>query len=244
MPMLWWQAGLIFYSFAAPSSIMGVAVTFAHAGFLGGTLTCLVVYGASALGALLFVDLLAACPGAKMFSDVGRVTLGRTGERIGLVLQMANFVLYLPVALLTTAQALQDALQPSGTMCTNYFVFFVALVCFSTTQVRDLSNSSALAIVALVASLAIAVLQVAIAASYPADEVEPTQWFGNPDDGTTAGSVRLALGLTTCAWSYVPSILTVELAHAIGAPPQCAPPGCARSYTRAERPTTRREHTL
>ena len=215
--MEWWAAGLVLYSFAAPSSIMGVAFTFSHAGILGGVLGCLVVMGAGAAGAILLTDL-AASPGARMLSDIGRFALGPIGERLGLALQMLNFLLYLPVALLTTAQALQGALQPSGTSCTNYFVFAVALFCFASTQVRDLAHSTALAVVALVASLSIAVLQVMIVASHPAVDVEPVQWIGNAHAGTIDGSVRLALSLTTCAWSYVPSLLAVELAHTIRRP--------------------------
>ena len=37
----------------------------------------------------------------------------KAGARVGLALQMANFVLYLPVALMITAGAAQGALQPS-----------------------------------------------------------------------------------------------------------------------------------
>ena len=44
----------------------------------------------------------------------------------GLILQMTNFALYLPVALLTTAEALQDMVDPTGTVCVNYYVFGVA----------------------------------------------------------------------------------------------------------------------
>ena len=53
------------------------------------------------------------------------VKLNYTGERYDL-----SPLDSLPVAMLTTAQALQDALQPSGTTCTSYFVFLVAMACF------------------------------------------------------------------------------------------------------------------
>jgi len=94
----------------------------------------------------------------------------------------------------------------------------VALVCFASPQVRDLGNATTLSFVAMIASIVVAVMQLAIVATHPYTDGEPAQAMGNPEAGSTAGSVDMALGLTSCAWSYVPSILTVELAHAVGDP--------------------------
>ena len=50
----------------------------------------------------------------RMLSDVGGVAVGPWCASCSLALQMVNFLLYMPIALLTTAQALQEAVQPSG----------------------------------------------------------------------------------------------------------------------------------
>jgi hypothetical protein len=43
---------------------------------------------------------------------------------------------------------------------------------------------------------------------------EAANLVGNPDQGTTRGWVTFALGVSSCAWAYVPSFLTVELSNA------------------------------
>ena len=216
--MHWVSAGLVLYSFAAPSSIGGVAYTFAHAGSLLGSIFGVVSTAASVGGALLLLEVVLACPPSRRLrtlSDVGDVALGPTGATCALVLQMLNFLLYMPVAMLTTAQALQDAAQPEGRTCTSYIVFGVAVLCFLVTQSRDFDNASLLAGVALAAALCVAALQVAVVLSAPApssDRPAPPL-VGAPVGSGIDGAIELALSLTTCVWSYVPSILVAELAH-------------------------------
>lgn len=200
---------------------MGVAFTFAHAGLLLGTAVCVLCTVASAGAACLLVDVVRACPpGTGTLSDVGKFSLGPTGAKCGLILQLSNFVLFLPVALLTTAEALQGAMQPSGETCANYYVFAVALACFATTQVRDFSNSTPLAAAALVAALAVAILQVVVVSSHPTALAADDEALlaGNPQLQTSAGSIRMALALTTCVWAYLPSILTAELSACMPRP--------------------------
>ena len=215
--MHWLSAGLILYSFAAPSSIAGVAYTFAHGGWALGTLCCVVTTGATIGGALLLLEVLLAWngPRPRMLSDVGALVLGPVGGKCCLALQMLNFLLYLPVAMLTSAQALQDAVQPDDTTCTSYFVFLVAAVCFATTQCRELRHASLLAATALVAALGVALLQIIVVFSAPTPSPKPPapQWVGPPPGSGESGNIELALSLTTCVWSYVPSLLVVELAH-------------------------------
>ena len=218
--MHWVSAGLVLYSFAAPSSIGGVAYTFAHAGRLLGSIFGVVSTAASMGGALLLLEVVLACPRSRQLrtlSDVGAVALGPTGATCALVLQMLNFLLYMPVAMLTTAQALQDATQPDGRTCTSYIVFGVALLCFVVTQSRDFDNASLLAGIALAAALCVAALQVAVVLSAPAPAASPERppppLVGAPAGSGVNGAIELALSLTTCVWSYVPSLLVAELAH-------------------------------
>ena len=239
--MHWVQAGFILYAFSSPSSITGVAYTFAHAGLAAGAICCVVCTAASVAGALLLLRLVLACPCRPlMLSDVAKQALGPRGAALGLALQMGNFVLYLPVALLTTAQALQDAVQPSEASCTkcaallrallahfgvlavtsacvhhgSYFIFFIALLCFGTTQLRQLRHTSLLAAGALLASLAVAALQLTVVASTSSSTPprEPARWFGPPGGSGGSGRVEMALALTTCVWSFVPALFVAELA--------------------------------
>ena len=238
--MHWIASGLILYAFAVPSSITGVAYTFYHSGVVLGSCMCILATAASACGALLLLKLILGAPQGhrrpRMFSDLGALATGRiSGANAALCLQLTNFVLYQPVALLTTASAMQahaeptpshnaarlnsgtgarretllslpclctpaaggahpilapslpspspeasasarqDAVQPEGETCTNYFIFLVSLVCFAGTQCRELKYASLLAGIALAAGVGVAGLQIYIAAAY------------SPDHGDTHG---------------------------------------------------------
>jgi amino acid permease len=225
--MHWVSAGLIIYSFAAPSSITGVAYTFAHGGLALGCFCCFICTAASAFGAQLLLDVILSSDGPtrhnlRMLSDVGTVSLGHAGATCCLVLQMLNFQLYQPIALLITAETLQDAVQPSGRTCTNYFIFSVAFACFVTTQLRELRNTALLAGIALATTIVAAALQLWVVYStlpLPEPRPEPARWAGPPAGGSgEAGWIEMALSLTACAWSYVPSLLVAELAHEMERP--------------------------
>ena len=97
--MHWVLAGVLLFAFAAPGAVVGVGFTFSRAGLLLGGACCVGVTLASCSGALLLLRLLQHFPDVKMLADIGRHTMGKAGARVGLALQMANFVLYLPVAL-------------------------------------------------------------------------------------------------------------------------------------------------
>ena len=87
----WVPAGLILFGFAAPSSITGVAYTFAHGGLALGTVCCLVMTAASATGALFVLETFIACPDRAhihMLSDIGQRVFGPVGATCLLVLQM------------------------------------------------------------------------------------------------------------------------------------------------------------
>ena len=205
---------LILFSFAAPGSVVGVGFTFASGGLVLGALMCVGCTLASVCGALLLLKLRTHLPDAKMMSDLGAATIGPVGAKVGLVLQMTNFVLYLPVALMLTGEALQDALEPSGATCQNYFMFAVALVCFASTQARSLSNGAIAAFVCLLLALGVAVFQIAVVVAHPNDlpDKNETKLFGNYLMDSDEGKIQLALALTTCLWAYIPSLLTIELA--------------------------------
>ena len=116
--MHWIASGLILYAFAVPSSITGVAYTFYHSGILLGTVMCILATVASACGALLLLKLILGAPQGhrrpRMFSDLGALATGRiSGANAALCLQLTNFVLYQPVALLTTASAMQAHAEPT-----------------------------------------------------------------------------------------------------------------------------------
>ena len=117
--MHWIASGLILYAFAVPSSITGVAYTFYHSGVLLGSVMCILATAASACGALLLLKLILGAPQGhrrpRMFSDLGALATGRiSGANAALCLQLTNFVLYQPVALLTTASALQERPHAPG----------------------------------------------------------------------------------------------------------------------------------
>mmetsp|Transcript_2305 Transcript_2305/g.7121 ORF Transcript_2305/g.7121 Transcript_2305/m.7121 type:complete len:484 (-) Transcript_2305:51-1502(-) len=240
--MHWIASSLILYAFAVPSSITGVAYTFNHSGVLLGSVMCILATAASACGALLLLKLILGAPQGhrrpRMFSDLGALATGRiSGANAALCLQLTNFVLYQPVALLTTASAMQDAVQPEGETCTNYFIFLVSLVCFAGTQCRELKYASLLAGIALAAGIGVAGLQIYIAAAYSPDHGDThgkgvgdhenrnrgfeVVWDkpGPPDPSSSrTASVEMALSLTTAIWAYVPSLLIAELAFEMESP--------------------------
>ena len=76
-----------------------------------------------------------------MFGDIGQIAFGDYGAAWGNFLQQTNFLLFLPVALRLCADAAQLTFDPSYTICTDYFVFGVALACYLITQLRSLNNS-------------------------------------------------------------------------------------------------------
>jgi hypothetical protein len=72
---------------------------------------------------------------------------------------MLNFVLFLPVALLLIAEALEGVLSETN-LCVDYYILIVSGVCLLTTQARTLSNTQTLALISLAAICVAAIIQV------------------------------------------------------------------------------------
>mmetsp|Transcript_5800 Transcript_5800/g.17152 ORF Transcript_5800/g.17152 Transcript_5800/m.17152 type:complete len:448 (-) Transcript_5800:382-1725(-) len=215
----WQQAGFIMFSFAAPSACTGVAYTFGMSGMAGGTIACLVVTAASIGGSVLLLSMRMQFPNCLTLGDLGFVVLGQPGRHWGNVIQLGNFVLFLPVALLLCATALEGVVDiPAFQGCSDYYILTVAAFCFATTQLRTLKNTQALALVSLVAVFCMSVLQIVAAFQYSVEQKVPARWFGNPKINTREGVVEAMLGATTTVWAYVPAFLTVELAGCMARP--------------------------
>lgn len=141
--MNWRQAGILLFTFAAPSAVMAVPFAIANAGFLGGIVICMVITGASIAGSNMLLQIKMRYPDCETFGDLGFVVFGRPGKIFGNLIQLGNFCLFMPCALRFCGQALQGmgSIGPLGA-CTDYYVWLVAILCLLTTQVRSLSNAN------------------------------------------------------------------------------------------------------
>ena len=100
-------------------------------------------------------------------------------------------------------------------------------LCFASTQLRSLSNVTELSFVSLVCVIVVLVLCLVVVGETHVENKQQAWLLGNPamspdadaDDGRSSRAVQLdgwytfALGVSTTAWAYVPSFLTVELAN-------------------------------
>jgi len=201
------------FTFSAPSAVMAFPYAVGMAGFLGGSLICLVVTGASMGGSWMLLQMKLEHPSCHTFGALGGQVLGPDGKAWGDVIQLTNFILFLPCALRFCAEALAGVYHgiPGFNGCIDFHVFLVAGVCLATTQARTLSNTqiftvlSACSIVVMIASILVATAQ------YDNPKRVPAQLFGNPEADAALSFIQFAGGFTICAWSYVPSFLTVEL---------------------------------
>ncbi|GMI16720.1 hypothetical protein TrLO_g3769 [Triparma laevis f. longispina] len=224
--MGWVGAGLVMFGFAAPSAVVGVAYSIGSTGLVFGPIACVLTTLASVLGAM-FLHSMTLQHKENNMPALGLKIRGNTGYVIGLFVQQGNFLLYLPVALLCVANALQGCIDPDGSMldCDDYWIFVVAIFCFATTQLRDLNNVNALSYVSLACVVAVIFSALQVVSSVPNEDksgnslVREASWFGNPDmssdddEDKKKAWVVFMLGLSMCAWAYVPSFLTVELAN-------------------------------
>jgi len=217
--MGWMQAGFIMFSFAAPSACIGVAYSIGMAGIVGGSLICVGTTLASVWGSMMLLQIRMQFPDCYTLGDLGDKVLGPRGKIWGNTIQLTNFVLFLPVALLLCAEALEGVVQISAFEgCNDYYIFAIAAFCLLTTQFRKLSNTQALAFVSLVSVFAMAVVQIVAAAMYDNEAKVPALAFGNPDAHWLTRTSEALLGTTTAAWAYVPAFLTVELANCMKEP--------------------------
>ena len=219
--MGWFSAGLVLFGFAAPSACVGVGYSVGTTGIVFAPIACVLTTLASALGAL-FLFHLSQSHDANNMPALGLKIRETTGYSIGLLVQQGNFLLYLPVALLCVANALQGTIDPNNSMldgCADYWIFTVAAICFLTTQLRDLSNVNLLSYVSLACVVAVIILAMQIVSSTQNEDKKDASLFGNPDmnssddEDKTKAWTNFMLGLSMCAWSYVPSFLTAELCN-------------------------------
>lgn len=218
--MAWPQAGFIIFAFAAPSACVGVSYSVGMAGLLGGPIICVLLTAASIGGSLMLLEMRLVLKDAHTLGDLGFQVLGRRGQVWGNCIQLGNFVLFLPVALLLCATALEGAVNiESFKGCNDYYILLVAVFCLLTTQMRTLRNTQILSAVSVLSVFGVAALQIIAAMKY---EVKgPKQealWFGNPETHIATGFSQAMLGTTTAAWCYVPAFLTVELATCMREP--------------------------
>jgi len=217
--MGWAQAGFITFAFAAPSACVGVAYSIGMAGYVGGSLLCIVTTLASMWGSWMLLQIRLLFPDSRTLGDLGAKVLGRPGRIWGNTIQLLNFTLFLPVALLLCAQALQGLVQISAYEgCSDYYIFTIAVICLLSTQLRTLSNTTVLSFLSLLCVLAIAVVQLTAAGLYDNGAKVPALAFGNPSKHWTVRTTEALLGTTTAAWAYVPAFLTVELATCMQQP--------------------------
>lgn len=210
------------FAFTAPSACVGVPFSVGQTGTVLAPFVCLVVTFASSLGAYI-LHYLALKYDCSSLPELGWTLGGDTGRIFGGTIQLGNFLLYMPVALLVCAQALQGALDPKGAWlsgCIDYWILIVSLICLATSQLRSLSNTTALSFISLgcVVWVVFSLIYVVWINEVPGDERNDALLVGNPDMvGSSSDSLKgwtnFALGVSTTAWAFVPSFLAVELSN-------------------------------
>ena len=227
----WVSAGLIIFGFAAPSAVMGVGFSVASSGTLIGPLLNVIITVASAFGALFLLEMVLEESRSNSplhsFGDIcgmaGTGPIGRQRWRlVGMVVQYTNFVLFLPVALMLVALAVQGVIDPTFSVCSDYFVFGVAAVCLLATQARTLNNTAVFAFASLAAVVVVIALQCYVLAEFENPNSIPVRLIGNGLLPQQTSLFTLALAVTTSAWAYVPAYLIAELHE------NCAKPSLLR----------------
>jgi amino acid permease len=213
----WIECGVIIFAFAAPAACMGVPFAIGSNGLVLGSLICLITTVASMCGAMMLFEVCQQYPDAQQLSDLGLAVFGRKGQIAVGILQLGNFLLFLPIALLTCADGLQALWTGMGKGIEMY-ILVVAGVCHLTTQFRDLGNTAPLAYFSIIGVWVIGVLLVIFVCKHENPEKQIAVYFGNPQIDTRAGLYNCFLGLTTAAWGYVPSFLTTELVSSMTCP--------------------------
>jgi len=218
----WVAAGLTLFAFAAPSAVQSAPFFIGGTGLIGGILICLVNTLGACAGSWMLLQVKLRFPAAHNFGDLGFQVLGPVGRICGNFLQLGNFVLFLPCALLFTGQALSgigDGIsaftQDNGQPCWDYYIFSIAAICFLTTQARTLSNTAVFSAISVLSVFAMAISQIYAAFKFDAAEKEPAQWFGNDGENSLVLFTRAA---SICVFGYVPSFLTAELASCMREP--------------------------
>merc|ERR1719343_319311 len=96
------------------------------------------------------------------FGDLGLKVLGKPGQIWGNLIQLGNFLLFMPCALQFCALALEGIGNgiPAFNGCSDYYVFVIASVCLLTTQVRTFSNTAILSMVSLISVFAMIAIMI------------------------------------------------------------------------------------
>lgn len=213
----WLAAAAVFYAFAMPSGVSGAGYMVGAVGYVLTVVVIITVTLATVLGSRMMAEVALVADDCETFSDVGKVSFGRTGERVGTVIQFTNFVLFLPVAIDLCADALSGAL-PDLFSCHDYYIFVVCGACLMTTQIRSVANTNLISYASCVCIVAIAIIIVAVVATHdPVLHIPDAKPVGNPTPGLK-GAVIMMLGATVIQWCFVPAFLTVELCHAMATP--------------------------
>eukprot|EP00756_Hemistasia_phaeocysticola_P004911 Hpha_TRINITY_DN13073_c0_g3::TRINITY_DN13073_c0_g3_i1::g.68718::m.68718 len=215
--MHWLAAAAVFYAFAMPSGVTGAGYMVGAVGYGMTVVVIIAVTLATILGSRMMAEVALVADDCSTFSDVGKVSFGRSGERVGTTIQFTNFILFLPVAIDLCADSLSGAL-PNLFTCHDYYIFCVCIFCLLTTQVRSVANTNLISYASCVCIVIIAVIMVSVVATHdPVLNVPDAQFVGNPTSGFK-GAVIMMLGATVIQWCFVPAFLTVELCHAMATP--------------------------
>eukprot|EP00927_Polykrikos_kofoidii_P056290 TRINITY_DN50443_c0_g1_i1.p1 TRINITY_DN50443_c0_g1~~TRINITY_DN50443_c0_g1_i1.p1 ORF type:complete len:454 (-),score=55.39 TRINITY_DN50443_c0_g1_i1:30-1391(-) len=208
----WIEAGFILFAFASPSAIMAVPYTIAMSGFLAGGLIILVITAASMFGSLLLLEVKLRHPHCRTFSDMGGVVMGSPGRVWGNLIQLGNFLLFLPCALTFCGEALSGIGHGiAGLDCTTYYMFVVAGICFLSMQARTLSNTRLMSMLSFVCVIVMSTCMIYAAFKFNISNKVDAYYFGNPEPDAALSFVKFCGGCTICSWAYVPAFLTVEL---------------------------------
>ena len=216
----WIAAGFTLFVFSAPSAVQSAPFFVGGTGLLGSILICILVTFGSMSGSWMLLQVKLTFPSATSFGDLGFRVCGRKGKIIGNLLQLSNFLLFLPCALRFTGQALAGigygipAFNPEeGPPCWDYYIFVIAAVCFMTMQLRTLSNTAIFAIISSISVLIMGIVQLVVAFTYDVEDKQPALWFGNPHSNERNESVILMLRAAGISvFGYVPSFVTAEMA--------------------------------
>eukprot|EP01062_Namystynia_karyoxenos_P082732 TRINITY_DN9383_c0_g1_i1.p1 TRINITY_DN9383_c0_g1~~TRINITY_DN9383_c0_g1_i1.p1 ORF type:complete len:710 (+),score=155.06 TRINITY_DN9383_c0_g1_i1:76-2130(+) len=227
----WVRAAFVFYAFAMPTGVTSAANMVGAVGWAAAVPLLVGLTGASFAGSWMLAQVAAdGQPGScQTFGDVGYRVFGAIGRMWGNSLQFGNFVLLLPITQVMCAEALRGAaplLFAPGPSATVKYATAASLACLATTQLRSVASAGSLCGISATAIAAIAALQVYVSAQCPVPRgaaatalaLQPLQPFGNPELPAPGGTVALLLGVTSCAWCYIPAFLTAELQSVLRRP--------------------------
>jgi amino acid permease len=209
--MGWHSAALCIFAFAMPGGVTGMGYAIGAQGFILGGILTVIFTVASLVGAYLLLRIcLDAETTPRSIEEIGRISVGPLGGRIGASIQMGNMVLFMPIAMTFCAESLQD-IFPSLFDCGDYYIFLVAGICLATTQIRTLANTTIPSLITAFFVLIIALIQVLVVANNPNPAKREMQYFGNGEEEIGHRIVRGSLGASIPIWSYVPALILTEL---------------------------------